>query len=52
MDKFAVIVAGGTGSRMGNSVPKQFIEIGGKPLLLYTIDAFLKVNGCFTRNSS
>ncbi|MFN5936533.1 MAG: 2-C-methyl-D-erythritol 4-phosphate cytidylyltransferase [Sphingobacteriales bacterium] len=42
MDKFAVIVAGGTGSRMGNSVPKQFIEVGGKPLLLYTIDAFLK----------
>lgn len=37
----AVIVAGGTGSRMGNEIPKQFLELNGKPLLLYTLEAFL-----------
>lgn len=42
MEKFAVIVAGGSGSRMGNATPKQFLEVGGKPLLIHTIDAFLR----------
>src|SRR5687768_15307250 len=42
MLKYAVIVAGGSGTRMGNSVPKQFLSIAGKPVLLYTIDSFLK----------
>jgi len=41
MKKFAVIVAGGSGSRMGNAVPKQFLELNGKPLLWYTLQAFL-----------
>ena len=41
MKKFAVIVAGGSGSRMGNATPKQFLEVGGKPLLIHTIQAFL-----------
>lgn len=41
MEKFAVIVAGGSGSRMGNATPKQFLEVGGKPLLIHTIQAFL-----------
>ena len=36
----AVIVAAGTGTRMGAPVPKQFIEIKGKPLLAYTLDVF------------
>lgn len=36
------IVAGGTGKRMGNSaVPKQFLEIGGKPIIIHTVEKFL-----------
>lgn len=39
---FAVILAGGTGSRMGVSdTPKQFLEIKGKPILNHTIEKFL-----------
>lgn len=40
MEKAVVIVAGGTGSRMQMQVPKQFISIKGKPLIIYTIEAF------------
>lgn len=36
----AVILAGGVGSRMGLGVPKQFIEVMGKPVLVYTIEKF------------
>ena len=39
--KIAIIVAGGTGQRMGSVVPKQFLEIEGKPILLHTIDQFV-----------
>jgi 2-C-methyl-D-erythritol 4-phosphate cytidylyltransferase len=42
MQKYAVIVAGGSGKRMGTEVPKQFLLLKGKPVLYYTIDAFLK----------
>ena len=42
MDKHAVIVAGGTGKRMGNIVPKQFLLLKNKPLLWYTLDTFLR----------
>jgi 2-C-methyl-D-erythritol 4-phosphate cytidylyltransferase len=41
MKKFALIVAGGSGLRMGASSPKQFLLLKGKPLLRHTIDAFL-----------
>ena len=37
---YAGIVAGGTGSRMGSEIPKQFLEISGKPVLIHTILAF------------
>lgn len=36
----AVILAGGVGSRVGADVPKQFIEICGKPILAYTVEKF------------
>jgi 2-C-methyl-D-erythritol 4-phosphate cytidylyltransferase len=39
--KIAIIVAGGTGQRMGSVVPKQFLEIEGKSILLHTIDQFV-----------
>jgi 2-C-methyl-D-erythritol 4-phosphate cytidylyltransferase/2-C-methyl-D-erythritol 2,4-cyclodiphosphate synthase len=41
----AVIAAGGTGLRMGASRPKQFLPIGGKPILIRTIDALLALPG-------
>lgn len=39
--KIAIIVAGGTGQRMGSIVPKQFLEIENKAILLHTIDQFI-----------
>lgn len=41
MKRYAVIVAGGQGVRMGADRPKQFLEIGGKPILRHTIEHFL-----------
>lgn len=40
MKKFALIVAGGSGSRMGSEVPKQFLELCGKPVLMHTLEIF------------
>lgn len=36
----AIIVAAGSGTRFGADVPKQFLEIGGKPLLIHTLERF------------
>ncbi len=36
----AIIVAAGSGTRFGGATPKQFLEIGGKPLLIHTIEKF------------
>ncbi|MEE5990512.1 MAG: IspD/TarI family cytidylyltransferase [Lachnospiraceae bacterium] len=38
----AVILAGGVGSRLGAGIPKQFIEVCGRPVLAYTVEAFDK----------
>ncbi|MCU0352207.1 MAG: 2-C-methyl-D-erythritol 4-phosphate cytidylyltransferase [Cytophagales bacterium] len=38
--EYAIIVAGGAGVRMGSEVPKQFIEIGGLPIVMHTIRRF------------
>ena len=38
--RYAIIVAGGSGVRMGYDIPKQFIELNGKPILMWTIDVF------------
>ena len=43
MDYYVLIVAGGKGLRMGGDIPKQFLPIGGKPILMRTIDAFRSV---------
>jgi 2-C-methyl-D-erythritol 4-phosphate cytidylyltransferase len=40
MKKYAVIVAGGSGSRMGSALPKQFMLLKDKPVLYYTLKAF------------
>jgi len=42
MKKTAIIVAAGTGSRIHSETPKQFIPIGGVPMLAYSIKAFHK----------
>ena len=41
MNKYAVIVAGGSGSRMNSAVPKQFLLLKNKPVLFYTLETFL-----------
>ena len=41
MKKYAVIVAGGSGLRMGTETPKQFLLLNHKPVLWHTINAFL-----------
>ena len=38
----AIIIAGGVGNRMGQDIPKQFIEVYDKPVLMYTLDSFEK----------
>lgn len=40
--EYALIVAGGKGTRIKSKLPKQFIEILGKPILLYTLEAFYR----------
>ncbi len=39
---FAGIVAGGTGTRMGADIPKQFLKTGGKPIIIHTAAKFLE----------
>ena len=40
MNRHVIIVAGGKGLRMGGDIPKQFLPVGGKPVLMRTIEAF------------
>lgn len=45
---FAVILAGGVGSRMGQAIPKQYIEVEGKPVIIHTLER-LERNNCIDR---
>ena len=45
MDKYAIIVAGGTGVRMGSNIPKQFMLLNDKPVLWHTLTTFLNSYG-------
>jgi 2-C-methyl-D-erythritol 4-phosphate cytidylyltransferase len=47
LKKIALIVAGGGGTRMNSSVPKQFISIHGIPVLMHTFKAFLRNDSGF-----
>lgn len=38
----ALIIAGGTGSRVGQAIPKQFINVYDKPIIIYTLEGFQK----------
>lgn len=40
MKKYALILAGGIGSRMNSSIPKQFLELAGEPVLVHTLRRF------------
>lgn len=40
MSNIAIIFAGGSGVRMGAGLPKQFIEVNGKPIIIHTLDIF------------
>lgn len=44
MKKYAVIVAGGKGTRMGAPISKQYLEIGAKPVLMHTLEKFHQVD--------
>lgn len=42
---FAAVMAGGSGSRMGaTALPKQFLSLGGKPVLIHTLEPFLRIS--------
>lgn len=40
MKNYVILLAGGVGKRMGANVPKQFLEINGKPIIVYSIENF------------
>ena len=42
MNNIAIIIAGGSGSRMGQDIPKQFINVYDKPIIIYTLESFQK----------
>ena len=42
MDKTVIVVAGGKGLRMGGDLPKQFLPLQGKPVLMHTLETFYK----------
>lgn len=42
MIKYVIIVAGGKGTRMGSETPKQFLEIGGKAIIIHTLEKIKK----------
>lgn len=43
MKKFAIIVAGGSGKRMGSQIPKQFLLLQSKPIIFHTIEKFIDI---------
>ena len=42
MNKAVVVVAAGSGSRMGGEIPKQYLQLQGKPLIIHTLERFLR----------
>lgn len=40
MKNYVILLAGGVGKRMGGDIPKQFMEVDGKPIIVYTIEKF------------
>lgn len=44
MQQYALIVAGGSGARMGSDIPKQFLLLNDKPVLMHTLEQFYQCN--------
>lgn len=42
MKNYVILLAGGVGKRMGTDIPKQFLEVEGKPIIVYSIENFQK----------
>lgn len=42
MANIALLIAGGSGNRMGQSIPKQFLTVNERPVIVYTLEAFQK----------
>ena len=42
MKNYVILLAGGVGKRMGTDIPKQFLEVDGKPIIVYSIENFQK----------
>ena len=42
MKNIAIILAGGIGQRLGESIPKQFLKVAGKKVIEHTLDVFQK----------
>ena len=47
MANIAIIIAGGSGHRMGQDIPKQFINVYDKPILIYTLEESIR-NGVYS----
>lgn len=45
MQKFVIIVAGGSGSRMKSEIPKQFLELKNRPIAMRTVERFVQADG-------
>ena len=43
LPRYAIIVAGGKGLRMGSALPKQFLPLAGRPVLMHTLERFARV---------
>lgn len=43
--EYAIIVAGGKGTRISSSLPKQFLQVNGLPILIHTLNAFVSYSG-------
>ena len=43
MKKYVIIVAGGKGLRMGSDLPKQFLPMGDKPVLMHTLESLQEI---------
>jgi 2-C-methyl-D-erythritol 4-phosphate cytidylyltransferase len=43
--EYALIVAGGKGTRINSTVPKQFLDLNGLPILIHTVNAFVRYSG-------
>ena len=49
---YAIIAAGGTGTRMGSGIPKQYIKVSNKEIIKWTVEVFLRCESLFRKTGS